>query len=147
VIPFTETFLGSDADPAIRTSLRDLKGPHVQAVLTWLVKGAVLAVRDGLGELPEVVRQATDAYRNESGPIAAFIDDECVQGPDAFAKASALRDRYVEWTNRTHDRSALNPKAFGMALRQRFAVKDKNDGAYYLGIGLVAREVRHDPPF
>ena len=73
------------------------RAPHAQAVLAWLVRGAVIAAKNGLGDLPTVVRQATEEYRNESGPLADFLDEACVLHPDAKASLAdevivAVRD-------------------------------------------------------
>ena len=136
VVPFTISFVGRE-DVGLRPALTDRRGPHAQAVLAWLVRGAVQIAEDGLGDMPDVVRKATDAYRDESGPIADFLAAECVVGGGARASGQELRARYLNWCSENHVRYPLAANQLGEALKARFEKRRTGCGAEYQGVGLL----------
>jgi putative DNA primase/helicase len=71
LVPFRAVFSNNpDVDPAVRRTpdplIREklLQSPHREAILAWLVEGAIAWYREGLQE-PEIVRAAVEEYRRE----------------------------------------------------------------------------------
>lgn len=135
LIPFTASFAGHE-NFNLRVQLQSEPG-HQRAVLAWLVRGASHYVEQGgLGVVPAVVSEATDAYRQESEPLADFYESCCIVNSEARVKAGALRDAYLAWAQRSGFRFPLGTRSFGEAVSTRFERKERNDGKWYVGLGL-----------
>lgn len=138
LIPFTQSFAGRE-DQTLKDRLR----AEASGILTWLVRGCLAWQRDGL-QPPDVVRNATQAYRDESDPLTEFFDACCVMRSDARAKAGKLFDRYKEWALRAGDRKPLGSRTFGEKAALRFGKpEEKSDGRWYAGVGI--RDERREP--
>lgn len=113
LIPFTQRFEGSKADPNLPETLRE----EMNGVLAWLVEGCLEWQEHGLCE-PVRVTEATQGYREEMDTLAAFFEEHCVIHPNAEVPATPLFNRYKRWCE-----DALEPqetqKAFGMRLSER----------------------------
>ena len=92
VVPFTVTIPPPDRIPDFGKLLAEL---HGQAILTWLVNGAVEYYKHGLNEA-EQVRQATFDYRQSEDVFAHFLD-ECTVAIIGRTKVKALRMRWIDW--------------------------------------------------
>ena len=71
LVPFRAVFTNDpNVDPAVRRTpdplIREklLQSPHREAILAWLVEGAIAWYREGLKE-PDIVRAAVEEYRRE----------------------------------------------------------------------------------
>ena len=62
-------------------------------MLTWAVEGCLKWQAEGLG-FPECVKASTDAYRNESDPLANFFEDCVKLAGWAWTSNSNLRAAY-----------------------------------------------------
>lgn len=72
----------------------DQEGPGIVA---WLLEGARRYLSDGL-ETPESVEAAGRAYIRENDTVAAWAGDSLTSDdPEAFTKASTLRESYLAW--------------------------------------------------
>ncbi len=81
VIPFRRSFLGQENTTLRPTLSHD--PVHRRAVLAWLVQGAMDYCREGLGEMPASIRQATAAFRDVAWPLTPFAKEDCVIDPEA----------------------------------------------------------------
>jgi len=133
LIPFTQSFKGR-ADPNLKDALR----PEYAGILTWMVDGCLEWQRRGL-DPPQSVRAATEQYREESDPIAAFLRDGCVIGEDFTARAGQLYVAYRKWAQGQglKEKEELSNARFGRLLTQRFPKDTDKQGIFYRGIGLV----------
>lgn len=90
-------------DPRIRERL---KGFHAtQAVLAWLVAGALRFIQEYKGALPpppEAVQAATKEWRTESSPIAAYFHERLILDPNAVVGSTELVDDFNEYTGGQH---------------------------------------------
>lgn len=145
VILFAQTFHGRE-DTTIRDALRrDLQ--HQQAVLRWLVEGAMRYYnQNSLGEMPAAFKKATAEFQLENDRLAEFYDDRCVVDSKAKAKASDLFKAYQTWTQDAGVRYPLGSKSFYQQVSSRFEKKTKADGNWYVGIGLKAENVQQPLP-
>jgi putative DNA primase/helicase len=131
LIPFTQSFVGR-ADKTLKDRLRE----EAPGILSWLVRGAMAWLRDGLNP-PDVVLAATDEYRRENEPLTPFIDERCLIGDGYRVQASQLYKAYQQWCEDSHvrDWQRLTLTAFGRQMKKRFKVADDKRNVFYLGIG------------
>ena len=74
------------------------------AILTWAIEGAVNFVRNGFRlQIPEVVEEATEAYREREDWLTNFINERCIREPNARVGAADLYREYREWAESTGD--------------------------------------------
>jgi putative DNA primase/helicase len=92
VVPFRRSFLGKE-DAALRPTLQN-DPAHRRAVLAWLVKGAIDYFREGLGDPPKAVREATESFRDVAWPLTPFVREDCVAGPGAHASVGDFNLAY-----------------------------------------------------
>ena len=139
LIPFTQKFEGRE-----NKQLKDQLRGELPGILNWIIAGAVSWLRDGLNP-PEAVKVATAAYRQESNPIAPFIDACCVTG-QALQMQAALAFKVYE--RFCHDHCVepwkrLSSRAFYKAMEKGFEkveVRKETRQMFYTGIGLRAVE-------
>lgn len=68
------------------------------AILTWAIEGAVNFVRNGFKlDVPDVVAEATEEYRQREDWLSNFISERCVKDPNAREGARALYLEYRAW--------------------------------------------------
>ncbi|MDE7243936.1 MAG: DNA primase, partial [Oscillospiraceae bacterium] len=68
------------------------------AILAWGIEGAVNFVRNGMKlDLPDIVAEATEEYRQREDWLTNFINERCVRDPSARVGARALYIAYKEW--------------------------------------------------
>lgn len=141
LIPFARQFTGDAVDRDLESKL----AAELPGILAWAVEGALAWQSDGL-EPPATVTRATDAYREDADPLAAFIAEVCIVGPTYRARRNELYGRYTSWCHRNHipDREMLGERTFGQRIGARFEnVKSTGGHRWYVGIGLKESP---DPP-
>ncbi|MBN2182097.1 MAG: hypothetical protein JW715_09285 [Sedimentisphaerales bacterium] len=116
-IPFDHSIPEDERDPAVKATLRnpDLAGP---AILKWLVDGYQLWQAVGLC-VPDIIKNATNIYRNEQDPLRDFFEDFCEFTPDGIVPVSVLRQRYSHWAKASGLKYPLGPQAFNHRLKDR----------------------------
>ena len=123
-MPFVSVIPSEHRDPRLRQRLRSAE--NAQAILAWIVAGAVRYYADGL-QVPESVRAYTAEYREENDALGDFIADKCELRPDAFTAAKFLRDAYEEWC-RENSETQVETTAWGAALKNRGCTRDRLHG-------------------
>jgi putative DNA primase/helicase len=138
LIPFTQRFEGSKADPKLPDKLRS----ELTGVFAWMVEGCLEWQEHGLEE-PKTVADATKQYREEMDTLAAFFEDRCVIREGLLTPASRLYKQYQMWCDDAGE-NAETQKMFGMRLSERGFVSEKikrgqhKDRKGWRGIGLRA---------
>jgi putative DNA primase/helicase len=84
---------------------------------------------------PKVVLAATQEWKDESDPLAPFIEECCVLVPGARAGATPLYERYKQWAQTNGIKDYMNQKGFGTRLRKQFPVEPGRN-VRYVNIGL-----------
>ena len=132
-IPFVERF--SSPDPSLRTRLKD---PTVagEAILAWAVEGCFSWQTVGVRALPELVKEATDAYKLEMDPLREFVQECIVEGPDCRVLTKNIRTAYLAWAKAAGVKP-LGIKGLTQRLNEHYAPKRFHDGRGFEGIGLV----------
>lgn len=144
LIPFLKQFSTSNgtADKNLLAKLK-AEGP---GILTWAVQGCLKWLESGLGISP-AIREATAAYREDSDPLADFIEECCNIGPREQSEVGALRDKYIGWASDNFER-ALSRKDFSRRLEAKGPQKKKhgkNRAWTWFGIGLRSANVTELP--
>ena len=131
MIPFLENFSGRADKDLEETLQREYTG-----ILAWAVTGAVQWYTQGLDPMPVIVEDATKAYRNESDPLAGFIETCCVLGAEYRIQAQEFYQAYTTWAIAegmdTADRLTLT--TFGKLMTARFQKEKTMVGTFYLGV-------------
>ncbi|MEP7308204.1 MAG: phage/plasmid primase, P4 family [Acidobacteriota bacterium] len=133
LIPFTQSFVGRE-DRTLRPALvQDRR--HQAAVLAWIVRGAVRYHAEGL-EPPASIRAATAAYREDSDPLAAFLEETCDLEPTAEVGAKELYEHYARWADAQHfsPKERLSATMFGRLISGRFEREHTRSGKVYKGL-------------
>lgn len=101
LVPFRKSFKaaheateGEIADTGLRRRL--LKPRAQEAVLAWIVEGAIAWYANGLVESDEVLA-ATNEWKNIEDPIGRFMAEELVFVPSARITAGQLYEAYRCW--------------------------------------------------
>ncbi len=135
-IPFTIKF--TNPDTSIRTKLTN---PTISgsAVLAWAIEGCLIWQKEGLGQLPQQVAEATQAYRVDMDPIADWREDNIAEDdPSAWTAFKALFLDYQLWAKKEGIRYPIGRKTFGSKLGETFESK-KGPGGTRGNLGLALK--------
>lgn len=113
LVPFTVQIPDDQQDRTLPDKLR----AEASGLLRWALEGCRAWQRDGLGE-PRAVREATQAWREESDPIGSFIAAECELGVGFVATAAELYEAYQRFAAANGD-DVLSQRTFGDRLTER----------------------------
>lgn len=133
LIPFNVSFKGRE-DKTLQETLKE----EAAGILSWAVQGCLQWQAYGLME-PEIVLQATEAYRQESDLIGQFIHECTIKGDDKTVRAGALYEAYEKWCTENGFDAKSGP-IFARYLIELPDIDKVRDtaGNYYTGIGLLA---------
>jgi putative DNA primase/helicase len=113
LIPFLAKFDDAAKDKQLGSKLR----AESTGILAWAVRGCLLWQQQGLG-LPPAVSEATRAYREESDPLADFLEERYECCPEAYVEKARVRQDYEQWANGNGEKP-IDPRSFGERLRAR----------------------------
>lgn len=99
------------------TGLFDKLRAELPGIMAWAVRGCLEWQKHGLGE-PVVVRDATDAYQDESDPLGEWFDLQLAFEPDAKTPRIQLRQSYEEYC-KENGAEPVKARRFAEALRRR----------------------------
>ena len=135
LIPFTKVFKDDEIDKGLIGLLR----AELPGVLAWAVRGTLAWRCHGLAA-PEAVLVATESYRVDSDPLAQFLEERCVEGPDHQVKVAGAYREYVEWAaaQGMSERERLTSTKFGTRMGSRFEMARTKAGRIYHGVVLLA---------
>ncbi len=127
LVPFTQRFEGTKADPELPAKLRQ----ELAGILAWAVRGCLDWQQHGLEE-PEAVIAAGQEYREESDVLVAFFEDRCVIRPGATAQVSSLYEQYRKWSF-TAGEDPATQRLFNSWLRERGFTNRKITRGHFKG--------------
>ncbi|MBX3260103.1 MAG: hypothetical protein KF782_10460 [Labilithrix sp.] len=113
LVPWSVTIPADEKDRALLGKL----AKEFPGILAWAVRGCLEWQKSGLGEPPEV-DAATEAYREESNPLAEFFASRCTFDPSARVARAALRSSYEAWAKEV-GAEPIGAKRFAESLRDR----------------------------
>jgi putative DNA primase/helicase len=123
VIPFSEKVGPEEIDLDLPAKLET----EADAILTWIVEGAVRWYQEGLPTVPEVT-VATDKYRKKMDNIEAFISERCTKGDKLVTSAKDLYAAYQSWAKGAEE-VPLSQKLFGTELGGRGFISDRDSSS------------------
>jgi putative DNA primase/helicase len=113
LVPFTVQIPDAQQDKQLGEKLR----AELPGILNWALAGCLAWQEHGLG-LPEAVKDATQAYRDEMDVLGDFLAEQCVEDPQAYVPAAALYAAYLAWCEPAGEKP-ISQQAFGRLLRER----------------------------
>ncbi|MCX6991834.1 MAG: phage/plasmid primase, P4 family [Kiritimatiellaeota bacterium] len=124
-IGFEHTVPPERRDKTLKPYLRNTDG-GAPAVLAWAIEGCLRWQRDGL-RIPAVVKRSTAAYRQESDPLASFIEDCLKFNPAAWTAWGEIWAAYNEHAaeSGTGERYRVAPKRLQERLRGHNCVSER----------------------
>lgn len=132
VIPFRQQFTGERCNPHIEDQLRE----EAEAVLAWMVQGAVKWFKEGMYLSPTVKREIAE-YRVDSDVIGQFLEERCcLSDPLAEEEQKSLYGEWKSWCESNgHYRTSKN--TLTRRLKER-GIGERKSGAkrYYTGVKL-----------
>ena len=142
-IPFVVQIPEHDRDPGLKLALMDpeVGGP---AVLRWLVEGCAQWRELGLGT-PQVVVDASAAYRSEMDRLADFLTEICFEDENATCTNPPLWAAYQQWCQANGERP-LGRKGFTQRLEAKGFIRvHDHSGRAWRGIGLQNEAYYQNP--
>jgi len=141
LLPFNVKFEKSTQDTQLAQKLRS----EFPGILNWLIEGCLLWQTEGLNNLPEVVRIATQEYQQENDILAEFLYETCDEGSELSVKSSMLFSTYNYWAEnkKLTGQDKISFTDFGRRMGDKFPKKRTLVGVFYRGIALKNGE--NDP--
>jgi P4 family phage/plasmid primase-like protien len=112
-IPFTVTISPNEMDKGL---LEKLKG-EAEGILAWLVEGCRRWLKEGLGDPPSEVTEASAAWQAESDRFSVFLEDRCTLAAEAWAPTSQLWPAYQNWCEANAEKFILAKSSFDERLQ------------------------------
>lgn len=131
LIPWDQSISDADRDEELPAKLR----AEADGVFLRLVDGLIDWMENGLVE-PDAVTVATAQYREDSDPLARFLNTCTAVDPSARVQSSRLFDVYAAWCKVAGERE-WSPKGFSKAMLDKGLTKKPSNGVQWLGIRLV----------
>jgi putative DNA primase/helicase len=129
-IPFKVQIPEGDIDKDLPAKLRT----ELPGILRWIVEGALLYYRDGLGDSPDVIA-ATEQYRQESDRLKEFFEDRCIVAADGDANlwkkekfwipVTDLYLAYSSWAEASGDKHPVSKGIFDERLQKLGRKQDR----------------------
>lgn len=134
LVPFTVVIPEAEIDKTLPEKLAG----ELPGILAWAVRGCLEWQREGLG-MPEVIKEATKAYRTGEDVIGQFIEDCCTQDAKALTKIGDLHAAYTRWGG------DWKIKAFSQELARRgYAKAHTIAGTCVKGLGIETPAIMTD---
>ena len=121
LVPFSVTIPEGRQDRDLEEKLKQ----ELPGILAWAVEGCELWQTEGL-KSPKAVAAATQAYRDDSDVIAAFIHEKCQTGRTCEISKADLYNAFVKWCLESGD-DATSKREFGRCIAER-GYKDDRKG-------------------
>ena len=132
LVPFNRTFSSEERDPLLLEKLKN-EIPHI---LAWMVDGCISWQEQGLANIPEAIRSATEAYQSDQDIIGTWLDERTLRDINNETLSGDLYANYKMWCvdNGLKHASAI---LFGRRLSERgFEVRQSNSKRYWRGLSL-----------
>ncbi|KAF1681256.1 phage/plasmid primase, P4 family [Bacillus sp. SKDU12] len=132
LVPFTVTIPKEKVDKKLPQKL----AAEMPGILRWAVEGCLKWQKEGLKE-PEVIRKATEGYREDMDILGPFLTERCVIHPAAKIESKEIYKEYKNWCFENDDVELKN-RAFYRQLEIRGFKKEvgAKNKLFFFGIGL-----------
>ncbi len=134
LVPFEARFADGSADKHLNAKLAS----ELPGILAWAVRGHLEWRARGL-EPPSVVRAATESYRADSDPLAAFLSECCLVESASATPAKAAFGAYNSWADAQAlpDAERLARNRFYQLLEGQFSKRHTKSGNLYVGVRVL----------
>lgn len=134
LIPFQADFEGREDKTLTKTLRGELDG-----ILQWALEGLRQWWQQGLNT-PDIVKQATQRYREDSDLVGRWIADNCVLAPGIFLPSGAGWKNYEAWCKEMGE-DAKSQNAWSRRMNEKGFQSNTNTARRgWFGIGLKADE-------
>ncbi len=114
MIPFAYQVVEGQEDKEL---LAKLEG-ELPGILRWAVRGCLRWQEEGLAA-PEIVKEATQAYREESDTLGLFLQESCEFGRDYSESSKELYKAYCYWMDVNGQGKPPSNSQIGRNLKER----------------------------
>lgn len=115
-IPFPHSVPADRRDPELKHRVRSVEG--AQAILRWVVEGAVKFLKEEKLNEPFSIAAAAEAYASDSDVLGAFLQDRTETSPNEVVDLSDLYKEWVNWCKENQE-WAMKRRAFRQEIRHR----------------------------
>ena len=100
-------------------------------LLVWLVKGSVKYFKEGLGDVPNKIKDATKEYLNENDDLGNFMEETCNKDTNGFVYTSEIYEKY------TKAYEYVSQKVFTQLMKEKgYNLSKRNGYKGYKGLSL-----------
>ena len=122
LIPFTAFIKPEERDPDLSAKLRAEGG----GILQWAIDGCIEWQRGGLRP-PLAVTAATEEYLSTQDSLAAWLEDTCETGPNAWELPAALFASWTSWADKAGEYVGTQ-RVFGDRLEAAGFARGRSNG-------------------
>jgi putative DNA primase/helicase len=134
LIPFTVT-IPKEVQRPMHDLMSDLLY-ELPGIFNWAVEGWKQYLKMGLNP-PDIVRKATQDYKQEQDKLSDFIDEFCILSPQEKIEAAELYKIYIEFCKENTEYPITKPKFYRSLLEKDVKIEPgKGNKKFLIGIGL-----------
>lgn len=135
VIPFNHVFDGTDKNIDVKLSA------ELPGILNWLIEGCLMWQNEGLSEIPEIIKEASNQYQEESDPLTSWMMEYVNIVEGGSERASDLYKSYEDWAikEKLDKWEKLSVTQFGKRLITKFEKRRVETGWFYIGLSLLKK--------
>ncbi len=126
LVPFDVQIPKPQRDPAMKAKLLAERS----GILNWMLDGYRMWQDAGSLCVPEVIRRATDDYRDDQDPVAVFIRECIIERPGHRLTARQVYRVYTLWCE-NNSIKAYSENAFGRATVERGMTRIRSGRSLY----------------
>lgn len=120
LIPFAANFEESGKDIHLEHKLKE----EYAEIFRWLVEGTLRYLKEGLSDLPEAIKDANRAYRDEMDTIGEFLNDVVVEDKGSKIPEADLYKQYEVWAKA----AGFNKPMFRKNFKKELVAKGYENG-------------------
>jgi putative DNA primase/helicase len=122
----------SERDPRIKEAI---KGEGA-GILNWAIEGLRRLTKRGRFEIPPCIQDATDDFQRNNDIPAAFVEDQCLEGPALDVRSNLLYRAYADWCIANGNKPMSSTSVSNEWERLGYSKSHQRDGNYWQGISL-----------
>jgi putative DNA primase/helicase len=140
LIPFVQEFSEDKRDPNLMEKLK----AEAPGILNWAIQGALKWQAEGVNP-PQIVIEQSQRYREESDPLAEFLEECCELAQTAQVTAKEIWSAYLWWAKSNNERS-VDRKVFSRRMRSHgFKCSRLGHDRTYTWLGIRLKRVNWPP--
>ncbi len=130
MLSFRARFEGQNRDDGLTAKLLH----ELPDIAAWAIEGAAAWHKNGLGQIPAQIVEATNEYKSEMDVLGQWIDECCEVEKGATVSATVAYENYKLWSINSGMRPPSKP-TFGQQMTERCTDKiRRSEGVYYRGL-------------